>query len=112
MVPIEPTMRPLYLAPWAWAQSSTTGSPCFSASAMMGSMSAGSPAMCATTMALVRSDSTASISAAPALKVPGAASATTGMRLSSATGMTPPGSVMGGTTTSEPAGRLSAPTAQ
>lgn len=49
---------------------------------------------------------------APALKVPWcAASATIGMQLCRQTGMQPPGSVIGGTTTSEPGGRQSAPSA-
>ena len=43
MVPME---RPLYRAPWAWAQSSITFSPCFFASVRMESMSAGWPYRC------------------------------------------------------------------
>ena len=58
--------------------------------------------MWAMRMAEVRGVMSASISAAPALKELGAASATTGTHISSATGIIPPGSVSGGQITSEP----------
>ncbi|MCZ7599206.1 MAG: hypothetical protein M5U09_18025 [Gammaproteobacteria bacterium] len=39
-VPIEPTCRPRWIAPWAWAQSSIGARPCFSASLPNASRSA------------------------------------------------------------------------
>src|SRR3546814_13264664 len=42
--PIAPTLRPLYRAPCACAQSSITAKPCFVARVMIGSLSAGQPA--------------------------------------------------------------------
>src|SRR5436190_24248241 len=67
---------------------------------MIGSVSAGMPDMCATTIALVRGVIRAAIWSAPALYDPGAASATTGMQPIIGTGIAPPGSVTGGRITS------------
>ena len=99
-VPKLPTGAPSIRAPCACAQSSINGTPWLLASRAMSAVRAGSPAMWATTMALVRGPNTASISSGPQLKEPGSVSVTTGMQPSNGTGMIPPGSVIAGTTTS------------
>ena len=55
--------------------------------------SAGYPAMCATTIALVYGVTSASICSGPGDRDPGATSATIGMQFSSGMGIIPPGSV-------------------
>ncbi len=51
---MDPVLRPLHVALNDCALSSTTGIPCFSAMANMGSMSAERPNRCTTTIAFVR----------------------------------------------------------
>src|SRR5215470_7950559 len=59
--PSDPTGRPLYIAPCACAQSSTTFKPRSRARSRMGSISQGQPARCTATMALVAGVQTARI---------------------------------------------------
>ena len=99
-VPKLPSGAPPMDAPCACAQSSISGTPWRSARRATASIRAGSPAMWATTMALVRGPITASICSGPQLKESGSVSATTGMQPSSGTGIMPPGSLIAGTTTS------------
>ena len=55
MAPIVPTVRPPDVARYAWAQSSTTGTRCLSATVMISPISHGLPNRCVTTIAFVRS---------------------------------------------------------
>ena len=74
----------------------------------MAGMSAGSPMMCAITMADVRSVIRASICSGPILNEPGIVSTGIGMQLFMTIGMTPPLSVMQPNKTSENGGRSNA----
>ena len=100
--PIAPTDRPLYAAPCAWAASSMIVSPCLAPSALKASMSAGRPARCTTTIALVRSVIAASAATGSRRCVSRSTSAKTGTAPTNSAAEAVAMNVYGGTITSSP----------
>ena len=100
--PMLPTLRPLYWAPCAWAQSSITFSPCVSASAMMASISQGQPAKWTQMIALVFGVSTLAMVTALRLPLSASTSANTGVAPALTTQEMLAIKVRGVTTTSSP----------
>ena len=76
--PNVPTGRPSQRAPYAWAASSISASPCRSAISRSAGRSAGWPQRCTATIARVRSVTAASTAAGSRLNVAGSMSANTG----------------------------------
>ncbi len=76
--PQEPTPRLRQRAPWAWAQSSSTATPCFPASDPIASRSAIVIARCTGTIAWVRSVTSAAAASTSMHQVSWSMSANTG----------------------------------
>src|SRR5262249_26364823 len=100
--PKDPTGRPLYEAPCAWAQSSMIVSFCLWASSTIGSRSHGQPPRCTAMIAFVRGDRTALIVSAVIVWLTGSTSEKTGIAPAMTAALADAMKVRGGTMTSSP----------